>query len=452
MILKRLYPLFLSLFCLFLPVALHAESAPNIIQKITINGEIEHGVVAYVERALKTAQNDGATALIVEINTPGGRVDSALAIKDSLLSAQTPTIAFINHNALSAGALIALSMDKIYMTEGSTIGAATPVTGDSEKASEKMVSALRSAFASTAEATDRDPEIARAMVDEDIEIKDIVEKGKLLTLTAKEAQKLGLTNGITTTIDAALANAGIENISEKDIQFIPISASENFVRFITSGMVASILLTLGFLGMLLEFKAPGWGLAGLISVIAYGLFFWGHHLAGLAGWEDILLMILGVLLILLELFIIPGTGLAGLLGFVSLIAGLAMAMVGSEQGWSSQALIDAATMVSATFVVGLILSLTILKLIFKRAVFNSGFVLKDSYIDQEKEQIKEKLEKNPLEIKQKGMAVTDLRPAGTALFEDEKFSVVTEGSFIEKGTKLKIIDIEGVRIVVREEN
>lgn len=438
--------LFLLICLLLFPFTASAETP--IITKIEIQGEIEPGILAYIKRGISVAETNQSAAILFDIDTPGGRVDAALAIKDTILDTKIPTIAFINHNALSAGALISLAADQIYIAKGGAIGAATPVIGDvTEKAPEKIVSALRSAFASTAEANGYDPEIARAMVDEDIIIKNLSAEGKLLTLTAKEAVTYKIAKAVVENETDVLNQAGL---SEATVTPLAIAPSEYIVRFVTSSMVASLLLTIGFLGMMLEFKAPGWGLAGLISLIAYGLFFWGHHLAGMAGIEDVILVAAGIFLIILELFIIPGFGIAGILGLIALFSGLILAMIGDTDFTSANDIIHAATIVVSTFCVGLALSLTALKLIFRKNVFSSGLVLKDIYSEKSEPLPNTAIDKTPLEIGETGTAHTDLRPAGTAIFGGQKFSVVSDGDLIRAKTSIRIIEIAGNRIVVTD--
>lgn len=441
----------LGLIGLVLPLQAQ-ENSSNKVYKIELRGEVETGLSAFIERGVKTAEAGNAKAFLLDIDTPGGRVDAALQIKDLLLSSKVPVITYVNRHALSAGALIAMAGEKMYMAPGSAIGAATPIIGEvTEKAPEKIVSALRSSFASTAEARGRSPNVAKAMVDDEISFGTYAPSGKLLTLTAQEAKRLEFTDGIKNTQEDVLSAV---NASDADIIVLTPSAAENFVRFITSAMVSSLLLTIGFLGITLELKTPGFGFGGLLAIAAYGLFFWGHHLAGLAGMEDILLVLGGVFLIILEIFVIPGFGVIGLAGLIAVLAGLIMALTGNPDVVPVEAYIDAATNVSIALFSAIVLALIVVKMIFKDNMFSSGFVLTGSYRDdhnvsQSEAKYKEHEIANTLKIGEKGKAHTALRPAGTAIFKDKKYSVVTEGDFIDAKANIEIVLIEGGRIVVR---
>lgn len=424
-------------------------SDSDTVLHIKIDGEIEHGIAAFISRAIKTAEEKNFNGIVIEINTPGGRLDSALIIKDKILSTEIETISYINGQAFSAGALIALATDQIYMSKGAVIGAATPVMGESgEKASEKMLSGVRKAFASVAESTERNKEIAMAMVDETIKIEGITDTGKLLTLTSAEALEYGISKATLNTRDMkTIAEAA--GFSDPKIEKISPSFAEDFVRFITSSYVTSLLLTIGFLALLLEFKAPGWGIAGIISLLAYGLFFWGHHLAGLAGWEAASLMGLGIFLILLEVFVIPGIGIAMVIGVVSLFIGLFMSIVGDVSVASYSDFINAGGIISFSVIGSVILILLIFKYVFKSDIMGSGIVLAGGKDIKYSEFTETESETEGLEVGNQGVAVSDLRPSGIASFSNKRVSVVTRGDFIENGSKVEIEKISGNVVTVR---
>src|SRR5690606_34845138 len=237
------------------------------------------------------------------INTFGGRVDSATRIKDAVTAMPVPVVAFVTQRAWSAGALIALGARYVAMAPGTSIGAAEPRTAD-----EKTISALRKEFEAAAEARGRDPLVAGAMVDADIEIEGLVEKGQVLTLSAQQARELNFIDFVGVRRAEVMEAFGV--VASDWIDMEP-NWSERVARFLTDPTVSSILLTLGFLGLLTEMTSPGWGVPGTGGVIALALFFGARFLAGLAGYEMILLFVGGLLLILLELFVIPGFGVAG---------------------------------------------------------------------------------------------------------------------------------------------
>ncbi|HZD40741.1 MAG TPA: ATP-dependent Clp protease proteolytic subunit, partial [Terriglobales bacterium] len=256
-----------------------------------IEGIIDLGLAPFVERVLNEAADAGAAAVILEINTFGGRVDAAVAIRDALLNARVNTVAFVNKRAISAGALISLAAEKIVMADGGTIGAATPVQmgqpGSAPKpVEEKTVSYVRKEFRATAEARKRPPLVAEAMVDADVEIPGLIQKGKLLTLTTDEALKHKIADFRANTLDKLLDELGL---SGAKVRRASPTWAENLVRLLTHPVASSLLITVGILGIILEIRTPGFGIPGLLGIASLALFFWGHWLVQLAGWEELLL-------------------------------------------------------------------------------------------------------------------------------------------------------------------
>jgi membrane-bound serine protease (ClpP class) len=291
---------------------------------IAVTGVIDLGIAPYLERALNLAAQAGAVGAIIEIDTPGGRLDAVIQMRDSLLNAKVPTIAFVNTTAFSAGALVAIASEQIYMAPGAVMGAATPVMGGTgEVADEKTVSAVRGLFKSTAERFGRDPLVAAAMVDVSIEIPGVVAEGELLTLTVNEAIEVGYTEGV-----AANRAALLEQLGWLDAEVVEVSQSlaESLVRLITGSVLSGLLLILGFILIIGDFVTEGFGLGAALGVLVLAVYFWGHLLAGLAGWEDVALVILGIVLVAVELFVLPGFGIAGIAGFLAIAAGAFLSM------------------------------------------------------------------------------------------------------------------------------
>ncbi len=378
--------------------------------------------------------------MIIDINTPGGRIDAAWQIVDAIQNSPVPVYAFVDR-ALSAGAMIALAAEAIYVEPGATIGAATPVTGEGQKTSEKMVSAMRSEFRALAEARGRDPRIAEAMVDEEIEITGVVEAGKLLTLTADEALDLGYAKGMHSSLNDLVRELGQR---PSDVTTIQPNWAELIVRFLTNPVVAPLLLTLGFLGLLFEVKTPGFGFGGLAGLIGLSLFFGAHLIVGLAGWEELMLITAGLVLIAVEVFIIPGFGVAGTLGIVSVGAGVVLSMLGrfptlTDMGFAFSAVV-AAMIITAVFAYAFLRHLRWSRrlggLFLRQATAKeAGYISGDVRSDL---------------VGQHGTAATTLRPAGVGMFGDERIDVVTEGPWIEAGRSIQILRSEGYRHVVRE--
>ncbi|MGW8268664.1 MAG: NfeD family protein, partial [Longimicrobiales bacterium] len=308
------------------PSTLQGQEAAGegVVYRVPVHGVIELGLAPFVERSIREAQQAGAAAVILELETPGGRVDAAERIANAIGDSEIPVYAFINRHAYSAGALIALATEGIYMRPGSVMGAATPVVGSGEKAPEKIVSAMRSQMRALAEARGLDPDVAEAMVDEDIAIDGVVEAGKLLTLTTSEAVDLGYAREVEDW-DALLQAL---DLSSAPVQAMGVNWAERIVRFLSNPLVAPFLLSLGFLGLIAEIKSPGLGLAGLAGLLSLSLFFGSHMILGLAGIEDLILFGVGVVLIGVEIFIIPGFGLFGILGGVGVLAGVYLSLVG----------------------------------------------------------------------------------------------------------------------------
>jgi membrane-bound serine protease (ClpP class) len=312
------------------PTAAQLESGvtKGAVYVVPITGTIDLGLAPYLSRVIAEAEAEGAAAVLLQIDTPGGRLDAVLQMRDVLLGSSVPTIAFVDRTAFSAGALIAIACEEIYMAPGAVIGAATPVDGSTgETATEKIVSAVRTTFKATAEARGRDPRVAEAMVDADVAIEGLVARGELLTLTTVEAADWGYNDGVAANRTEVLAAAGLA--SAPVIETEP-SLAERVVRFITDPVVSSLLITAGVLILIADLFVEGFGVGGLAGLALVALFFWGHYLAGLAGWEDLSLVVLGLILIAIEIIAVPGFGIPGLLGLAAFLAGAFLAMLGRE--------------------------------------------------------------------------------------------------------------------------
>ncbi len=305
-----------------------SESGIGPVYFIPITGTIDLGLAPYLNRVLDQAEQDGAAAVILEIDTPGGRLDAVLQMRDALLDSRVRTIAFVNRTAFSAGALIAIAAEEIYMAPGAVIGAATPVDGATgESASEKIVSAVRTTFKATAEARGRDPLVAEAMVDPEVAIEGLDTRGELLTLTTAEATAWGYSEGVVADRADLLMATGLDGATVVESE---PSLAERLVRVITDPVFSTLLISAGILLIIADLFVEGFGMIGVAGIGALALFFWGHALAGLAGWEDVVLVLLGLVLIAVEIVVIPGFGVAGVLGLVAVLGGLFLAMLGRE--------------------------------------------------------------------------------------------------------------------------
>ena len=276
-------------FALLAVSVLAAPAAGQQIVRVPVTGTVEMGLAPFIERVIEEAAAEGAAAVILDIETQGGRVDAALRITSAVGRSRVPVYAFVNMYAYSAGAMIALSTERVLMREGAVMGAATPVDGSGTKASEKMVSAMRAQMRAMTEAHGLDPAVAEAMVDEELAIPGVIERGKLLTLTTGEAVDLGYATAVDDW-DGVLAAL---ELSATDVTEATVNWAERIVRFFTNPVIAPFLLSLGFLGLLVEIKTAGFGLAGAAGLISLALFFGAHLLIGLAGAEDVILVGVG---------------------------------------------------------------------------------------------------------------------------------------------------------------
>jgi membrane-bound serine protease (ClpP class) len=303
-----------------------------------------------------------------------------------------------------------------------------------------MVSAMRSEFRALAEARGLDPRIAEAMVDETIEVPDVVAAGQLLTLTASEAAALGYASGVYAELGDLLAGVGAEGASVFTAQ---VNWAENIVRFLTNPVVAPLLLTLGFLGLLFEVKTPGFGVGGLAGLIGLGLFFGAHLIVGLAGLEELMLILAGIVLVGLEVFVIPGFGVAGALGILALGAGVVLSMLGRFPTMMDMG-IAFMVVVAAMMFTGVSAYAFLRHLRWGRKL--GGIFLREStsrelgYVSGD---VRSDL------IGSRGRAVTSLRPTGVGVFGDERVDIVSEGPWIEVGSDIEIVKSEGYRHVVR---
>lgn len=432
---------------LSVPAADRADSASRHVYVVPVEGVIDLGLAPFIERVTEQAAEDGAAAVILEINTFGGRVDAAVLIRDTLLEANVPTVAFINKRAISAGALISLASEKIYMTEGATIGAAMPVQGGAPGAAaqpveEKTVSYLRKEFSATAEARGRPTRLAEAMVDADVEIDGVIDKGKLLTLTTDEALKEGLIDAEVVDRSALLRELGLEGAEVREAEE---SWAESLVRFLTNPVLSSMLITVGLLGVITEIRTPGFGLPGAIGLASLGLFFWGHWLVQLAGYEELLLFGLGVLLLAVEVFVTPGFGVIGGLGVLSLLAGLAFSLLGP--GSSPDAVVGVITRVLTSLLVAAIAAVVLLRFL-PRTPFGRKLVL-DTGMTAEEGYVSPPAEDREL-LGREGLASSPLHPSGLALIAGRRIDVVSDGEYIDAGEPIVVTRVDGNRIVVRK--
>ena len=444
-----------------------AADAGETIQKgdvvvVPLHGEVTSSLLAFLRRAAKTAENNQASAIIFDINTYGGRLDTATDIVNALNQIKIPTHTFINTNAGSAGALIAIATPHIYMAPVSAIGAAAPILPTGEDlpatAKEKTISYWSALIRGSAIKNGHNPDLAEAFLNKDKEVKIgdrvVHPKGAILTVNAQEAtEKINgkplLAEGIVGSIADLTKKAGLNG----NIVTIEPTGFEQIAFWITA--LAPLLLLGGILGAYLEFKIPGATWPGVISAICFALFFLGHYMAGLAGWEVVALFILGLVLVLIEiLFFAHSTIVFGVLGVFLMIASLFWTMI---DRYPQQPFLPTGKMLAIPLlnmfiaIVGSCIVIALLARYLPRTSFYRRFALTDSNppgpsLAGAPRQFATGLALAP---GMQGTAITVLRPSGKARFDDHLVDVVTEGEFIAPQTPVTIIETDGMRVVVK---
>jgi membrane-bound serine protease (ClpP class) len=407
---------------------------------------IDMGLAPFVARILEQAERDNASAVILEINTLGGRLDAAVLIRDALLSTPVRTVAFVNRRAISAGALISLAAERIGMSSGGTVGAATPVMVGAPGSTpapveEKSVSYVRKEFRATADSRKRPPAIAEAMVDADVAIPGLIEKGKLLTLTTEEALEHRVADFRANSVGEVLTRIDLPGA---EVRRSSTNWAERFVRLITHPIIASLLLSVAMLGILVEIRTPGFGVPGALGLASLALLLGGHWVVELVGWEELLLVAAGLALLALEIFVIPGFGVAGVAGVGALLGGITMGLVG--RGATVEALAGAAGRVAFSVLAALAAAVVLWRLVPKSA-FGRRLMLETELSAEGG--FASAAETDRRWLGHLGRTTSPLRPAGIAEIDGERVDVVSEGEMIEAGTMIIVRRVDGNRSVVQ---
>jgi membrane-bound serine protease (ClpP class) len=465
----------------FLPFLLFLFIFPqNILAKeimiIPIKGVIDLGLSAFVKREVKQAEEKNIKTIILEMDTPGGRVDAADIICNTLMNYKGEVITYVLNQAWSAGAMISLSTDRIIMAPGASIGSSEPRVGlaGGEKSDEKLISAIRARFKAIAEEKKHSPALAQAMVDKDLELKlakingekkiltskeienekkvygkenvkeivTISKKGKLLNLSSKDAVRYGLAEAICRDRKTLLAYLDKSNFKITETK---PTWSEVFVRLITHPVISSLLLGIGFWAIIIELRTPGFGIPGIVGITSLALFFWGHKLAGLAQWTDLLFLLLGVILLFIELFFIPGFGFVGGLGIILIIVGIILTLISHPIYLPLKQIGNASTILGFSFLITIILFILSMKILPKTKLWQN-LVL--NYSQNKEFKVTSDEETNLIE--KEGISLSDLRPSGKAKFDNKIVDVQTSGEYIEKGENIKIIEVKGNKIKVKK--
>ena len=425
-----------------------SELSDGSVYLVPVDGMIDNGLARYIERATADAEEANASLIVFHVDTFGGLVEAADKIRKTILDTSVPNVAFIDKNAASAGALISYAADRIIMAPGSSIGAATVVEGGSgAKASEKYQSYMRGLMRATAEANGRDPQIAESMVDDSLAVEGIVDVGELLTLSAQEAVDVGVADGILESVDDILMTYEISEAETVDHQ---ASRVEQILRFLGSPVLQSILMLMMMGGLYFELQSPGVGFAGLMSLIGATLFFAPHYMLGLVESWEIVLFGIGVILLLAEIFVIPGFGIAGLAGVILIVGSLIASLIGNVS-WAFPAfpeITSALATMAVTLVLLVFLVFSLARYLpsntrFNRMVLAPELSSADGYTAAATQ--------NEI-LGMIGQALTPLRPSGMIQLTDNKqrVDVVTAGEFIESGAAVRVVDVRGSRVEVRQ--
>jgi membrane-bound serine protease (ClpP class) len=434
----------------------------KLVYKINIKESIMPSAWRQVTVGFEEANKQNADIILIHMNTYGGMVDMADSIRTKILNSNIPVWVFIDNQAASAGALISIACDSIYMRKGGSIGAATVVDQSGNVVPDKFQSFMRSTMRATAEAKGqdtiitgkdtilkwrRDPHIAEAMVDPSIYIEGIIDTGKVLTFTADEAIKHGYCEGKAETVSDLLKQAGVENYTLTE--FKP-SFLDRILGFLTNPIVSGLLIMIIIGGIYFELQTPGIGFPLAAAVVAAILYFAPHYLEGLAEHWELLIFIIGVVLVLIEIFAIPGFGVTGISGIILIVAGLTLAMIDNnlfkgngEFPWI--VVVKPFGIVVSSVFIGLVGGIALSKRLLTSTMFpnlalhselsgEGGFVGVDL-------QIKNR-------VGQEGIAITILRPSGKIQIGNEWFDAMCEYGYIEKGEKVRVVKDEAGQLYV----
>ena len=435
------------LFFLFPTIFVSAEEDKTRILFGEIKSNIDPRTNRYTKLLIEEANNDNYDLVIIEMDTYGGAVNDADDIRTRILDFNKPIYVWINKDAASAGALISIACDSIYMSSGASIGAATVVSGDGTQAPDKYQSYMRSIMRSTAEAKGRDPKIAEAMVDQDIKVDSISQEGKVITFSTKEAIEFGFCDAELNSIDEIMNR---QNINNYEIVKFDIGSTENIISFFLNPIISSILILLIIGGLYFELQTPGVGFPIIASIAALVLYLIPYYLNGIAENWEIVLFFIGVVLIALEVFVIPGFGIFGIIGLFTSIGALILIMLNND-------MFDFTFVVSKD-IVNASLSVLISVFAFGILILFGGIKLTDSQafkkisLDETQNSDLGYISKKYSDdlIGKKGKTFTVLRPSGKILINDEIYDATSSGEFIEKNTKVEIISNEGSNLKVKK--
>lgn len=422
---SRAIIILVTLLILVLPSIGHGDSGDVYI--VPIKGEINKATYNFLNHTMDKIIKENPSAIIFEIDTYGGLVNEAEKIKTLIMSSPVPTISYVNNKAESAGVLVTIAAEKVVMANSATIGSA-----ETNPNTEKILSMWRGLLRDTAQYRDRNPEVVEAMADKDIEIEGLVNRGKLVNLTSQEAVKYGIADLATDNYNDIL---DYFNLSNANIQRVDESLQIKLAKYISNPYISSILLTLGFVGLVIEILTPGFGLGGTISIIGFGLYFGGNILAGNSHWTSLILFVTGLILLIIEA-LMPGFGLPGISGIILVIVGTVLAM---------DSLGAAVLSLSIAIIITTIVTIILVKMGFKSKMLNK-IILETEHKDEKGYLSSDSMDQY---MDKEGTTITELRPSGFIEIDGIKLDALSDVGLIPKDTTIKVARVEGSKIFVR---
>jgi membrane-bound serine protease (ClpP class) len=443
----RLYYIFFFLLG-FTAVELNAQEKPAKIYTFKIDTDIDPAMNRRVKLALEEAVNQEASLIFIEMDTYGGAVTDADDIRTMILESEIPVYVFINKDAASAGALISIACDSIYMAPGGSIGAATVVNGtDGAAAPDKYQSYMRSMMRSTAEATGRDPKIAEGMVDEKIEIEGITTAGSVITFSVSEAIKYGFSEGEYKSMEAILE---AQNLQDAEILAYEEDFVDKVISFFLSPAISGVLILIIIGGIYFELQTPGVGFPILAAIVATLLYFIPYYLNGLAENWEIIIFFLGIVLLAVELFVIPGFGIFGVLGIVFILGGLVLGML-PNQNFNFD-FVPASQLFGALLTV-ILAALASVGLVFwltpKVNQWGAFSKITLATTQERSDGYTSSFYANTL-LGKEGIVHSRLRPSGRVEIDGEIYDASSRGDFIDQGEKIVVVSTEGTSLKVKK--
>lgn len=425
---KKISILTLIILLIILGTNVLATNSDELVYIIPVREEITSATERYIKLSIEEAENLNSDLIIFELDTYGGRIDSIEKIKNYITGTNIPTVCYIDSKAESAGVLFAISCDEIYMSPYGTIGSAETIPN-----TEKILSMWKSLLRNVAQNKGRDPDIIESMADADIEIEGIIEKGKLLNLTANEAEELEISDGTYNNIDELIEKIGYK---DANIEIQKEDWTTKFAKKMSTQTASSLLLTVGFVGLVVEFFIPGFGLPGIVGGLSLLLFFGSNLLVGNASWLSLIFFIVGAVLLAIELFV-PGFGLPGISGIVLVILGISTSMQ-TVQGAFTALLM---AMVITVIIVYLIFRFGLNSRTFENITLEAS-IQGDSNRNIERDKT--------VVVGDKGIAATIMRPSGFIEINGETYDGIAESNYITKGAAVEVVKVTGGKIIVKE--